>query len=197
LAFNIEDFKANGLINGGARPSAFQVFIPDWPGSDADSEQRLRFLCKMTQLPPSAIGSVQVPYMGRPIKLIGDRQYSNWSISVYNDADFNLREAFERWHQQMNQHVENHMVNVGPQPNTYKRDAIVEQLGRDNTVLKRYTFKGIFPNEISAIALDWEAYDQIEMFEVNFSIDYWLPFADVGADETSFFGDTQRTISVG
>ena len=32
MAFDIESFKANGLVDGGARPSLFEVILPDWPG---------------------------------------------------------------------------------------------------------------------------------------------------------------------
>jgi hypothetical protein len=193
---NIEEFKANGLIHGGARSSLFRVFIPEWPGSDSDSEQRFRFLCKATQLPPSVLGQVEVPYQSRRIKVMGDRQYANWTETIMNDEDFGVREAMERWHQNMNMHVENVTNNVTPEPITYKRDALVQQLSKDGSILKEYTFKGIFPTQIDSIPVDWEAIDQIELFDVEFSIDYWLPYADTGGAESSYFADTARNIGL-
>lgn len=197
MAWNIEEFKANGLRGGGANPSQFRVYLSSWPGSDADSEQRFQFLCKASQLPPSIIGQIEVPYFGRRIKVMGDRQYANWNVSIYNDTDFGIRDAMERWHQNMNQHIENVTADVSTAPSSYKRDAIIQQLSKDQQVLKEYTFKGIFPIQLSPITMDWEAIDQIEMFDVDFSIDYWLPYNETGPAETSFFGDTQRSINIG
>lgn len=196
MAFNIEDFKARGLVNGGARPSTFEVIITDWPGSNGNAEQQLRFMAKATQIPPSVLGQIEVPYFGRRIKVAGDRQYANWNITVYNDEDYNLRETFEQWHENINLHIENAMDSVTPSPATYKRDGVIRHLSKDGgTVLKTYTVKGIFPVQIDAIPLDWEATDQFTMFDVEFAIDYFLPHDDTGRATTSFAPIGSRNIA--
>lgn len=195
MPFNIEEFKARGLVNGGARPTTFEVIIPDWPGSNANGEQQLRFMVKASQIPPSVIGQIEIPYFGRRIKVVGDRQYANWSVTVMNDEDYNLRATFEQWHENLNQHIENDMVNVTPNPASYKRDGIVRHLSKDGgTTLKTYTVKGIFPLQIDAMPLDWEATDRITMFDVEFSIDYFLPHDDTGRSTTSFAPVGSRNI---
>ena len=197
MSFNIEDFKARGLLNSGARPSLFQVILTDWPGSTPEATNRFSFLAKASQIPPSIIGQIDVPYFGRSIKVMGDRTYPNWNVTVYNDVDFLVRETMETWHQGINQHIENVTSgDVTPKQTSYKRDAIVQQLGKDGEVLKEYTIKGMFPIQIDAIALDWEAANQIELFDVDFSIDYWLPNAETGASEASSFPEGSRNIAI-
>ena len=175
MAFNIENFKAEGLASGGARPSLFKVSLPDWPGSASGQGRKLEFVAKATQVPPSILGQVEIPYFGRRIKLIGDRVYTNWNITVMNDEDFNIRSSLENWHQSLNDHQTNIMNGqVTNDPTTYKVDADVIHYGKRGEVLKTYRFIGIFPVSIDAIPLDWEAIDQVEQFDVEFAIDYWI-----------------------
>ena len=196
MAFNIEQFKARGPVFGGARPTTFEVIITDWPGSTSNAEQQLRFLCKATQIPPSVIGQVEVPYFGRRIKVIGDRQYANWNVTIINDEDYAIRRALETWHQDMNMHIENAMIDVSPAPITYKRDAVIRHYSRDGgTIIQVYTIKGMFPVQIDAMPLDWEAIDQITMFDVEFSLDYWLPYDDSGRIESERFPEGARNVA--
>ena len=74
MAFNIENFKAEGLSSGGARPSLFKLSLPDWAGSASGQGRKLEFVAKATQCPPSILGQVEIPYFGRRIKLIGDQK---------------------------------------------------------------------------------------------------------------------------
>lgn len=194
MPFHIEDFKSRGLHLNGARPSQFEVIITDWPGSNAEAEQRFRFFAKGSQIPPSIINQVEVYHFGRAIKLSGDRQYANWPVSVYNDQDWNLRASLEAWHQNINLHIENIMDGVTPDPSSYKRSAIVRQYGQDGAIIATYTVKGIWPVQISAIMLDWEAANQVEMFDVEFSVDYFLPYEDIGRSETSNLPEGARNI---
>ena len=94
---NINDFKAK-LAGGGARNNQFKVTMP-FPGySQVGGEiEELAFLCKATQLPAMTIPSFTVPFRGRQIKIAGDRTYADWTITVLNDTNFKLRNAFERW----------------------------------------------------------------------------------------------------
>mgnify|MGYP007000274802 len=64
--------------------------------------ETLAFLCTATSLPDMTIGSISVPFRGRDIKIAGDRVIADWSITVMNDTDFLLRNAFERWQNGIN-----------------------------------------------------------------------------------------------
>lgn len=198
MTFNIEQFKARGLQFGGARPSAFEVIIPAWPGAVPEATEELRFHVKASQIPPSILGSVPVPYFGRTTKLAGDRQYANWNVTVLHDEDWKIRDTIEQWHQNINLHRENIMDGgVTPNPETYKRDGICRHYSKSGALLKTYTFKGMFPTQVDAMPLDWEAIDQVMMFDVEFSIDYFLPTSDDGSTESSNFRELTGNLTVG
>mgnify|MGYP003312070435 FL=1 len=176
---NISDFKSK-LIGGGARPNLFEVELTTLPdgvtGWDADSFQ---FLCKAAALPAQTIASIDVPFRGRIFKVAGDRTIDTWSVTVINDEDFVLRNAFENWTQQ----IADLSTNLGAtDPSAYMTNAKVFQLGRgstkasntsagnENVVLKEYEFIDIFPTSVSAIDLSYDTGDTIEEYTVEFQV---------------------------
>ena len=103
---NISIFK-NELASGGARKNLFRV-DGIFPGESVaaaagiNPSNKIRFLVKAASLPETKLGTVKVPFQGRMLKLAGDRDFPAWSVTVYNDNDFSLRNAFERWSDIMN-----------------------------------------------------------------------------------------------
>ena len=98
---SISDFKGQ-LVGGGARPNLFEVQLANIPGVtnwQGDTATAFTYLCKAAQLPASTIANVDVPFRGRIFKVAGDRTIENWSITVINDEDFKIRNAFEEWMQ--------------------------------------------------------------------------------------------------
>lgn len=178
MTFSVETLKGQ-LSGGGARANKFEVVLSNKVDSDAD--EKFRFTCKAASLPVSEIGAIDVYYKGRAVKFIGDRPpFPNWTVTVYNDNDFLVRNAFERWMSAMNQHVGNVMdtaQNITVDPNSYKSDANVKQFSMDDatseTGIKLYKMIGMFPVRLGEIALDWETTNAIETFEVEFAYDYW------------------------
>ena len=176
---NISDFNSK-LIGGGARPNLFEVELTTLPdgvtGWDADSFQ---FLCKAAALPAQNIASIDVPFRGRIFKVAGDRTIDTWTVTVINDEDFVLRNAFENWTQQ----IADLTTNLGAtDPSAYMTNAKVFQLGRgsskastdssgnENVVLKEYEFIDIFPTSVSAIDLSYDTGDTIEEYTVEFQV---------------------------
>ena len=176
---NISDFKSK-LIGGGARPNLFEVELTTLPdgvqGWNADSFQ---FLCKAAALPAQTIASIDVPFRGRIFKVAGDRTIDTWTVTVINDEDFVLRNAFENWTQQ----IADLTTNLGAtDPSAYMTNAKVFQLGRGskasstnssgerNVVLKEYEFIDIFPTNVAAIDLSYDTGDTIEEFTVEFQV---------------------------
>jgi len=167
---SITDFKAK-LSGGGARPNQFKVTMP-FPGyAQVGGEiETLAFLCQATSLPDMTIGSISVPFRGRVIKIAGDRTIADWSITVMNDTDFKLRNAFERWQNGINNMTDNEGLT---NPADYQVDAFVDQLDRNGATIKSYTLRGAHPVIISAIALGYGTNDEIETFEVTFNYQYF------------------------
>lgn len=164
----VDDFKSK-LRGGGARPNMFKATLnfPAYAGGDVELTS---FLCKAAQLPQSTTNSFPVPFRGRELKVAGDRTFVDWTVTIINDTNFAVRDAFERWMNGINAHA----ANTGlTNPIDYQADLIVDQLDRDESVIKRYTFRGAFPTEVGSIALDYDVRDQIETFDVTFAYQYW------------------------
>ena len=167
---SITDFKAK-LSGGGARANQFKVVMP-FPGyAQVGGEiEQLAFLCKATSLPDMTIGEVSVPFRGRQIKIAGDRTIADWTITVFNDTDFLLRNAFERWQNGINNMSDNEGLT---NPADYQVDAFVDQLDRNGATIKSYTLRGAHPKIITSIALDYETNNAIETFDVTFAYQYF------------------------
>ena len=167
---NINDFKAK-LAGGGARGNQFKVTMP-FPGySQVGGEiEELAFLCKGTQLPAMTIPSFTVPFRGRQIKIAGDRTSADWTITVLNDTNFKLRNAFERWSNGINNATDGEGLT---NPADYQVDAFVDQLDRNGATIKSYTLRGAYPIDVAAIELDYGNNDTIEEFQVTFNYQYF------------------------
>ena len=162
---NINDFKAK-LAGGGARANQFKVTMP-FPGyAQVGGEiEDLAFLCTSTTIPAMTVGNVNVPFRGRQIKIAGDRTFADWSITVLNDTNFKLRNAFERWQNGINNMSDNEGLS---NPVDYQVDAFIDHLDRNGGTIKSYTLRGCFPVSIGAIDLSMEPTEAVETFEVSF-----------------------------
>lgn len=165
---NINDFKSN--FQGGARPSLFKV-IQNFPGAvGGDAARKMEYLCKGAQLPSDVVNPIDVFYMGRQIKVAGDRTFEEMTLTIINDIDFSIRKAFERWMALLNTHEGNlGVVN----PNNYWADLVVTQLNRDGTEARSYNLISAFPTNLSPIDLSFDATDQVEEFTVTLAYQYW------------------------
>jgi hypothetical protein len=182
MAFSIETFKAHGLMEGGARPSLFRVTVT-FPQTVIAPSARQQLLINAAQLPASIVQEVTVPYFGRIVKYKGDRQFQDWSVTILNDEDFQLRDAFESWQNQMN-YLESNIMSEPFVNQGYKQDCFVEQFakdgvpgtaGGDGKVIRAYDMIGAWPTTVSPINLSWGAQNEIETFEVTFAFDWWQP----------------------
>ena len=175
---SIADFKGK-LVGGGARPNLFEVSMATLPAGITWDGDTFRYMCKAASMPASTIANIDVPFRGRIFKVAGDRTVDVWSITVINDEDFKLRNAFEEW-MDLIAKLDNNLGATSP--DAYMVDAEVFQLGRgstkasktsdgsDNTVLKQYKFQSIFPTSLSAIDLSYDTGDTIEEFTVEFQV---------------------------
>ena len=165
----VDDMKAQ-LKGGGARPNLFQVTM-NFPNLVIkENFASYTYMCKMASLPGSTIAAIEVPFRGRKLQVAGDRTFDPWSITVINDTDFAVRNAYEDWMNMINEHKKNTGLT---QPTSYMADMSVEQLDKDGTVLKKYDIRGTFPTTLGAIELDYGAENVIEEFEVELQVQYW------------------------
>ena len=170
---NIDQFKGEALKLGGARANLFRVTIGT-PGVaslfGSKESSTLTFTCKGASQPGSVIAQIDVPYRGRQLKVAGDRTFENYTITVFNEDQGTVRDAFEKWMQGINQHANN----IGlKNPEDYHCDITVEQLDRQGETTKIYVLTNAFPVNLGAIELSYDANDAIEEYTVEFAYQYW------------------------
>lgn len=191
----ITEFKTK-LAGGGARPNLFEVHMPNFPQGILDQytetpwgkpeTEDFQFMCKAAQLPSSNVSEIPVPFRGRILKVAGDRTFEPWTVTILNDEDFRLRNAFEKWANGISKLDDGTGIS---NPSSYMANAQVKQLGRGNALentdnragkgdrsvaLKSYTFIDMFPTEISSIDLSYDSTDTIEEFTVTFAFQYYV-----------------------
>jgi hypothetical protein len=173
MAFSVNEFRSQ-MTGDGARPNLFEVSMP-FPAfaSPANAQTKLTFMCKTAQLPGSTIGVVPVNYFGRELKFVGNRTFADWTISVINDEDFIIRNAFERWMNGINSHNFNVRNPLALAPLGYSVDGDVTQFGKQGNTLKKYRFIGMYPTDITPIDVDWGSNDTIEEFSVTLTYQWW------------------------
>lgn len=175
---NIADFKAQ-MIGGGARPNQFRVELsfPSFVTAGALVGLNSQFLCKAAQLPASTIENMQVMYRGRAVNFAGERSFTPWGIQVYNDTTFSIRNALEAWSDGVLNHAQ---TNGRVNPRDYQVDLLVHQLDRNGATVKTYKFVDAYPTLVGPVQLDYEANNQIEIFDVEFTYNYWTSDTSTG-----------------
>ena len=171
----ITGFKSK-LTGGGARPNLFEVELafPDAINIDNDVKEKSRFLVKASALPASNIAPIDINFRGRILKIAGDRTFDTWTITVMNDVDFSIRNAFELWMNQINKLSDNTGTT---NPAEYQPDAYVHQLDRDGSTLRTYKFHDVFQ-----IDLSYETTDTIQEFTVEMQVQWYEAIKGVGAN---------------
>ena len=161
----IDDFKAN-LLGGGARANQYRVTITPPSGIAIGLDvRRASFLVTASNLPAQTLGEIAIPFRGRQIYIAGDRTFDDaWTVTFMNDTDFMVRNAMELWMNGINDLAEATGVTALAD---YQTDLQVEQLDRDDTILKSYIFRSAWPTSLSAIDLTNDQADAIETFEVT------------------------------
>lgn len=169
----INQFKS-ALIGGGARGNLFRV-NGTWPAAAVaaaglNPANQIQFLCKAAQIPPVTLNPITVNFQGRPMKLPGERDFPQWTITVLNDTSFSLRNAFEKWSDIIDS-IESHRGrgSLGE----FAQQWQVTQLDRTGKDIKTYTFIDCWPSEISNIDLNFDPATAVEEFNVTMQYQYY------------------------
>ena len=185
MAFAVSEFKSN-LKQGGARPSLFNVEFqyPSGITTRPNPPNQASFLVKTTTIPASTIGSYDVYFHGKAIKVAGDRTFDTWDTTIINDEDFGIRNTLESWMAA----ISDHSLNTRDKSlfNTdggtyrsegdvarYKTTLQVQQFSKAGKNLRTYIFKGAWPSALSTINLDW-ATQEIEEYTCTWVYDSWF-----------------------
>lgn len=158
----IEDFKSNYVI--GARPNLFKIEIT------GENLPKLEFLAKAAAIPGKTIGDIDVPYMGKKIKIAGDVTFEDWQLTVLMDEDYGVRKGLEQWMERIARNSSALAANAHKQ---YKRDAYIIHLGNNGNVINKYQMIGCYPSQLSSIDMNWDQTDQVIEYTVTMRFDWW------------------------
>lgn len=169
--FNVNQFKAF-MVGGGARANQFFVNLnfPGYVGGGTVATAQAAFLCSATSLPGSVVNPTIVQYRGREVKFSGERTFAPWTVTIMNDASFNVRNKLEKWMEGMNGLANN---NGRTNPAEYQKNLTVTQLDRNNNPLKIYTLYSAFPVDLSEISLNYGDNDTIETYTCTFQFQHY------------------------
>ena len=177
MAFAITDFKSN-LAQGGARPSLFTVELLFPSQIKNVPSKKSKFFVKGASIPASTVGTFDVFYNGKAIKVAGDRTFETWETTIINDEDFQIRIGLEQWMDL----IADHRLNIRRKLNknegenaNYKQRIKLTQWTKTGEEAWHYHFIGAFPTALSSIALDWGTASEIEEYTCTWSFDRWMP----------------------
>ena len=156
MAFALSEFKTN-LKQGGARPSLFSVEI-QYPQGLRLPPTPSRYLIKGTSIPASTIGTHEIFFHGKAIKVAGDRTFDTLDTTIINDEDFGIRATLEKWIDFISDHKLNKRVDQWKgqgETAEYKGEVIISQYSKAGESLHHYHLIGAFPSALSTINLDW------------------------------------------
>jgi hypothetical protein len=157
-------------FDGGSKPTLYQVIV-----TGLGNYNDLQFFCKATSLPASTIGEIPVPYLGRVIKVPGDRTFDDWSVTVLNTENMTLRRTFEDWNNALNEREGNIATVAGGSVFAAIRqyEATVNQLDRKGNVVRSYRLFNMFPKEVSNVELGYDQVDVVSEFTVTFAYSHF------------------------
>lgn len=156
---SITNFKQG--FNGGTRANRYEVKIIDgWPGMAPDATDT-QFKIVATQFPLAVITAITLPYRGRPVNYAGDRQYSPWTLTVYDDSNTNnLWRAFNRWKELLDGH-KTHTTNDYTYQSLQKKWQITQYDVNGSTVLRQIELEKCWPSVVGQIDLNMGSTDLV------------------------------------
>jgi hypothetical protein len=156
-----------------ARPNRFMVSInPPAAYSHQEDMRNMRFHVQAAQIPAKTIGEAIVKYHGMELRLPGDSQHDDLTVTFLNNSSWGIRNFFEGWNQLIHNVTSKSEKNIRVDSVTVITDAyvIVEQIGdSESQVLARYKFWNVFPKSVGDIELNMETIDTAETFQVIFA----------------------------
>ena len=191
----IESFK--NTVQSIQRASLFDVTIANFPYGTAPG-QLLKFSVKAAPFPAATVGDIVVNYMGRQIHWYGDRNYGGtWATTVILDGGWQTYEAIYLWNQAMN--GANRIVSQDVNAHGYfKKDAYVTAYTTNGNPAHTVELKGLWPQDIAEMAMDWGSTDAASELTVTWVYDYVVTIkSGIGAQnaESETYNNANLTVA--
>ena len=176
-AYGVLQFQQK--IRGAVRPNLFQVThkFPSNVDDSTENAQNAMFLCKSAALPASTVGTVELPFRGRVIKVPGDRTFESWTATFYMDDAFALRGAYEKWIELTNSVDANtaaaSMTEIMEDIQVIQLDKFTNGDKNGYKKIREYNLIGAFPVSVSQVSIAYDNNDSFEEFDVEFAYQYF------------------------
>ena len=175
-ALGVLEFQSR--IKGAVRPNLFSV-THNFPSGINIEDGLETYMCKSAALPASTVGTVELPFRGRVIKVPGDRTFESWTATFYMDDAFKLRGAYEKWIELTNT-VDANTASASME--AVLQDITVTQMDKFNGSatqfkdIRQYKLVKGFPVSVSQVSLAYDNTDSYEEFDVEFAYQYFEPY---------------------
>jgi len=189
MATTLSTFKT-ALTYGGARPSLFDVKIyapkSSIPGLEALA--KVEFHCSVSSgIPELTVTPIEKQYFGRTVKFPGELTFGTLSTTFMNTEDFEIRKAFEVWHEALNGAETNLGISgtVADWTGTVQLTQYQKDGGSSGS--QTYDFIDCWPSAITSIDLSYDTVGDMETFEVTWEYNYYTSLnfhEDAGAFDT-------------
>ena len=175
-ALGVLEFQTK--IRGAVRPNLFSVThnFPTVGGLSIEKGLET-FMCKSAALPASTVGTVELPFRGRVIKVPGDRTFESWTATFYMDDAFALRGAYEKWIELTNSVDANtaaaSMTEIMEDIQVIQLDKFTNGDKNGYKKIREYNLIGAFPVSVSQVSIAYDNNDSFEEFDVEFAYQYF------------------------
>lgn len=160
-------------LGPGARANKYRInfAIPNAVPKTADLST-VDTLAVASSIPQKSIGVIETFNQGRKLNLPGDTQYpGTWTIEFYNTEEHNIRRAILEWMRSIDHFQDNMHSGM---PIEIMTDMSVSQLDSAGNETVRYTFHGVWPQDMAEVTLGDDQQDTIQRFTVTFQYTDWV-----------------------
>jgi len=170
MANSINDFKT--AFRGGSRANRFVVNSAFPAGVLAGKSYQIgQFNISSASLPKADVGVIGVPYRGRMAYFAGDRQYSVWPITVYDDNNSVLWTAFQSWKEQLDGHITHTVPSGDFSYQSLQTIWNIEQLDNNGNTVRSINLHNCWPSELGGINFDMGSTETVN-FQVTLTFDH-------------------------
>jgi len=166
---SMKDILDKVTKGGMAYTNLFKVIVEGGPSSSPISTA-LEFRAKGSQLPSSELGVMEVPYRGRKLKVPSQRSFSEWTVTIMETKNMEVRTLLEEWMEKLDG------AETGKRDPTQLAKIKVSMLDPKNLESSTITFvlEGAFPSAIGAIELSYDEQTAPLEYQATFQYSYHL-----------------------
>jgi hypothetical protein len=166
---------------GFAKPSLYRVTPP--AGGFVGVDQ---ILIKSASLPAATLGTIELPYRGRKVKIPSNRTYEPWQITVTYavptnaDSSTDIRANFQKWIDTLQSPKADGILPGGGTPGDdltawgeVWEVALLDPTDNTKDIAdSKFTLYGCYPSELGTVSLDTETTDSLAEFSVTIYYSY-------------------------